>query len=46
MVSKEAADFVRLEKLFLKKGDYQIESWFEGRDGMTGPYYLEISKSK
>lgn len=35
---------VTIPKVWLKKGDYLVESWFEGQGGVTGPYYLEVSR--
>ncbi|MCE7066639.1 arylsulfatase [Dyadobacter sp. CY326] len=46
VVIEEEKPSAEFDKIFLKKGDYQVGSWFEGRDGTTGPYYLEIAPSK
>ena len=37
---------VMISKVWLKKGNYLVESWFEGQGGVTGPYYLEITIRK
>jgi arylsulfatase len=43
-LAKGDGNAVAINKVWLKKGDYVVESWFEGQSGVTGPYYLEISK--
>ena len=35
---------VRIEDIFLRKGDYNLEAWFESSAGVTGPFYLEAIK--
>ncbi len=35
---------VTIENIYLPKGDYSIESWFELNGTITGPYYLEVVK--
>jgi arylsulfatase A-like enzyme len=43
--SKEVAGeskSISVENIFLKKGDYDIESWLEKEGNITGPYYLEV----
>ncbi|WP_171037986.1 arylsulfatase [Dyadobacter luticola] len=42
-VLKDETSTHTFNKIFLKKGDYQIESWFDGKDGVAMPYYLEVS---
>jgi arylsulfatase len=46
IVSMEEKPTVNIEKVFVKKGDYLLESWFEGRDGVAGPYYLEVMRNE
>ncbi|MCF0055286.1 arylsulfatase [Dyadobacter sp. CY356] len=46
IVSKEEKAFINLEKVFVRKGDYLVESWFEGFNGVTGPYYLEVKRNE
>lgn len=43
-LAKGDANAVTIPKVWLKKGDYIVESWFEGQGGITGPYYLEIER--
>jgi len=43
-LAKGDSNAVSIPKVWLKMGDYLVESWFEGQGGVTGPYYLEISK--
>lgn len=45
-VAKGDEHAVTISRVWLKKGDYVVESWFEGQGGVTGPYYLEISQAK
>ncbi len=35
---------VSLTNIYLKPGNYDIESWFENGNKTTGPYYLEVFK--
>ena len=44
IVETENATTTSIENLYLKKGDYNIESWFELAKDVTGPYYLEVLK--
>nr|WP_295934381.1 arylsulfatase [uncultured Dyadobacter sp.] len=46
VVAKGDDNAAVIREVWLKKGDYLVESWFEGPGGVTGPYYLEISLSK
>lgn len=43
MVTHPAAT-VSLTKIYLERGDYDIESWFEQENRITTPYYLEVFK--
>lgn len=45
-VAKGDSNVVPINKVWLKKGDYLVESWFEGQGGVTGPYYVEVSINK
>lgn len=45
-VAKGDSNAVPINKVWLKKGDYLVESWFEGQGGVTGPYYVEVSINK
>lgn len=45
-VLKEDSDTGGFEKIFLRKGDYQIETWFEGKEGVTSAFYLEVAGGK
>ncbi|GGH48918.1 arylsulfatase [Dyadobacter endophyticus] len=45
-VAKGHSNAVPINKVWLKKGDYLVESWFEGQGGVTGPYYVEVSINK
>lgn len=38
--TQEARSFI-IKDIFLKKGDYNLEAWFESAKGVTGPFYLE-----
>lgn len=33
-----------IKDIYLKKGDYNLEAWFENAKGVTGPFYLEAWK--
>ncbi|GLU56068.1 arylsulfatase [Dyadobacter frigoris] len=37
---------VSFTNIYLKKGDYDIESWFETIASVNGPFYLEVLKHK
>ncbi|MCF0074087.1 arylsulfatase [Dyadobacter sp. CY261] len=43
-VAKGDSNAVPIDKVWLKKGDYLVESWFEGQGGVTGPFYVEIAR--
>ena len=45
-VAKGDSNAVPINNVWLKKGDYLVESWFEGQGGVTGPYYVEVSINK
>jgi len=33
---------IYVKRVFIKKGDYNIESWLESGGNVTGPYFLEV----
>ncbi|MBL0745548.1 arylsulfatase [Chryseolinea lacunae] len=43
-VVRQSEATVSLSGIYLKKGDYDIESWFEQDSKVTAPYYLEVFK--
>lgn len=40
----DESKIVSFTNIFLKKGDYDVESWFETIAAVNGPYYLEVLK--
>ncbi len=46
VIAKGGASTEIFEKIYLKKGDYNLESWYETGNGIAGPYYMEVSRGK
>jgi arylsulfatase A-like enzyme len=44
-VVKENSKVTELNGIYLKAGDYDIESWFENTGNTSSPYYLDVFKS-
>ena len=44
IIVAESRATVGINKVYLKKGNYDIESWFESDNQVTTPYYLEVFK--
>jgi arylsulfatase A-like enzyme len=36
--------WVEIKDIFLTKGNYNLEAWFETPSNVTGPFYLEVTK--
>ena len=40
----EETKSVDFKKIYLKKGEQNVEAWFEGAGNAGAPYYLEVLK--
>lgn len=46
VVSAGAISSASIDHIYLKKGNYNLESWYETGNGIAGPYYMEVSRGK
>ncbi|MBN8824901.1 MULTISPECIES: arylsulfatase [unclassified Spirosoma] len=44
LVSEEASTEIRIPHVYVKPGDYSLESWLETDKGMQAPFYLTVQK--
>jgi arylsulfatase len=46
VVSAGAISSASIDHIYVKKGNYNLESWYETGNGIAGPYYMEVSRGK